>query len=132
MLKPLALLIAVAVIACPAASAPLDGAAPARVHVELTSFRITPAAINLERGHRYILEIENGSGSSHDFTAREFFASVELSPEDQAKVQGGEIELEGHHSATIMLTPTRAGTFEFHCAHLLHSTLGMRGEIHVS
>ncbi|HEV2593640.1 MAG TPA: cupredoxin domain-containing protein [Sphingomicrobium sp.] len=132
MARPIALLLAALLVAGGAASAQSDDIAPEHVRISLTSFRITPATINLERGRRYILDIANDSGSSHDFSAREFFGSVEMAPAYRATVERGELELKGHQSAAIMLVPGKSGDFEVHCGHLFHAMFGMRGVIHVN
>lgn len=131
MLKRTALLVATLVLAGTAASAQSDNT-PEHVSVQLTSYRITPATINLKRGQAYILDIENDAGSSHDFSAREFFASSAMAAEDRAKAERGEVELKGHQKSSVLLTPGKAGDFEFHCGHPFHAMLGMRGVIHVS
>lgn len=101
------------------------------IQIQLTSFAISPRHIVLERGRRYVFDIENASGSSHDFTSRDFFASSELDDQGRATVRKGEIELKGHQSASVTLVPDHSGSFEFHCGHLMHAMLGMKGAIEV-
>jgi plastocyanin len=74
------------------------------------------------------LEFVNQSGSSHDFTAREFFAASAISA---GAAPGGRIDLKPHETRSITLTP-RAGTYQAHCSHFLHESMGMHDEIVVS
>jgi uncharacterized cupredoxin-like copper-binding protein len=105
--------------------------APEHVTIKLSSFAITPSQLRLEHGHSYVLDIENDSTSSHDFTAPALFAASTIAPEDSARLDKGRIELKGKQSAEIRLTINRAGDYQFHCSHPLHAAFGMKGVIHV-
>jgi len=99
------------------------------ITVELSSFKFTPAALTLTRGHSYVLHFVNNASGGHDFVAKEFFASATIAPEDRAKVAKGEVELGGGESADIHLVPNSPGTYKSHCSHFMHSSLGMTGKV---
>ena len=100
-------------------------AQPAPVAIETSNFRFTPAVIHLKAGQPARMVFSNASGSSHDFTAREFFraASGVAGP-----VHDGEVDLEGHASASVTLTPAR-GTYRVKCTHFAHKMMGMSATI---
>jgi plastocyanin len=98
--------------------------------VSMTSYAFTPSTLTLKAGQTYRIHFRNDATKSHDFAAREFFASSTIAPEDRAKVTAdGEVEFEGGQSAEVTLTPNRAGTYPLTCTHFMHSMLGMSGKI---
>lgn len=92
------------------------------------SFGFAPNPIRLAAGRPVILTFENRSGSSHDFTAKTFFAYSRIT---SGAVPDGEIELRPHETMSITLIP-RAGTYKAHCSHFFHEPLGMSDTIVVS
>lgn len=106
------------------------GAAQTAVTVSMTNYAFTPGVLNLKAGETYRIHFSNDASKSHDFAAKEFFASSTVAPEDKAKfAEDGEIELEGGQSADITLTPNHAGTYSVTCTHFMHSMMGMNGKI---
>lgn len=103
-------------------------AQPATLTVTVWSFGFAPRPIHLAAGRPVTLVFVNRSGSSHDFTAREFFANSAIRA---GSAYGGEVELRGHETMSITLVP-RAGTYPAHCSHFLHSQLGMNDLIVVN
>jgi plastocyanin len=103
-------------------------AQPAAQRIVVWSFGFSPQPLQLRAGRPITLTFENRSGSSHDFTAKGFFASSRILA---GSAPDGEIELRPHESKTITLIP-RAGTWKAHCSHFLHSTLGMTDTIVVN
>lgn len=108
-------------------STPAAGAAqePRTVEVQLSSFDFTPAAIHLTAGQPIVLHLVNTGGGGHNFAAPEFFAAAQ---HVQGPVQRGRIEVAGHQSVDVRLTPAR-GTYRLRCTHTLHSSFGMTGQI---
>ena len=98
--------------------------------VSMTSYAFAPSTLTLNAGQTYRVHFSNDSGKSHDFAAREFFASSTIAPEDKAKIEeDGEVELESGQAADITLTPNRSGTYPATCTHFMHAMLGMSGKI---
>ena len=103
-------------------------AAPAQsVQITLSSFKFAPSAIALSAGRPVTLHLVNSAGGGHNFSAPEFFAA---SANVSGPVHEGVVEVPGHQSVDIILTPS-PGTYPLHCTHTMHSTLGMRGTITV-
>jgi len=102
------------------------------VTVELSSFDFAPSTLELVRGRAYELVLVNKSGSDHDFTAPEFFSSALIAEANTGSIVRGKVTIVGKDETRIDFVPLRAGIFQFHCSHLLHASLGMRGTIRVS
>ena len=100
-------------------------AQPAGQTIEIRSFSFAPVPIRLAAGKPVTLTFVNSSGSGHDFTAKDFFAHSAISA---GAAPGGKIELKGHETKSITLVPS-AGTYEVHCSHFLHASMGMHDQI---
>lgn len=107
--------------------APVAGQ-PAGPTIIVWSFGFSPQPLQLAAGRPVTLTFVNRSGSSHDFTAKTFFASSRIIRGDAA---GGEVELGPHETKSVTLIP-RAGSYGAHCSHFFHKQLGMSDQIIVS
>jgi plastocyanin len=103
-------------------------AQPAARTIQVWSFNFSPKPIVLRAGAPVTLTFVNLSGSSHDFTARSFFARSRII---SGKVENGEIDLGPHQTRSVTLVPT-AGSYAAHCSHFLHAQLGMTDRIVVN
>lgn len=108
--------------------APPAQAQPAQVVVQIWSFGFAPRPLHLAAARPVTLTFVNQSGGSHDFTAREFFAASAISA---GAAPDGKITLAGHETKSITLVP-RAGSYEAHCSHFLHASMGMTEQIIVN
>ena len=108
-------------------SVPTAASAPGQT-ILVWSFGFAPKPIHLVADQPITLTFQNRSGSSHDFTAKQFFASSRIiagaAPE-------GEIELKPYETKSVTLIP-RAGTYNAHCSHFFHEPLGMSDTIFVN
>jgi plastocyanin len=96
--------------------------------IYLWSFSFSPKPIQLTAGRPVTLTFVNRSGSSHDFTAKEFFARSRIVA---GSAPEGEIELRGGETRSVTLIPAR-GTYKARCTHFLHSAMGMTDRIIVN
>jgi plastocyanin len=103
--------------------------APEVISVELSNFKFSPDQLTLQHGHAYRLHLVNEAGGAHDFMAAEFFAASKVAAADSGSVVDGKIKLAGHQTVDVTLTPEKAGTYELHCSHFMHSGMGMKGQI---
>jgi uncharacterized cupredoxin-like copper-binding protein len=107
--------------------------APKRIEIVLDSFKYVPNRIVLGHDENYVLHFTNASGGGHDFVAKTFFAAAHVDPRDAGKIVDGGIELGGGKSVDIRLTaPAAAASYKVHCAHFMHSSFGMTGDIVVN
>jgi plastocyanin len=95
------------------------------VTVTLANFSFGPKPIQLAAGKPVTLTFVNQAGSGHDFTAREFFAASTITA---GGAPDGKVELAGHETKSVTLIP-RAGTYQVHCSHFLHASMGMTDTI---
>ncbi len=125
-MRKLALMLTLASFSVPAFSQP---GVPERVEIDMSSFKFMPATITLRHGQAYTLHFVNRSGGGHDFTAPAFFGAAQVNAADRGVVGGGAVKLGGHGVADVHLIAPAAGRYSAHCAHFMHSTLGMKGTI---
>ena len=122
-----ALALSLAALAIPAsASAPV--VEPPRITITVDSFSISPQQIRLPANQAVTMVFVNKSGSSHDFSAPEFFARAQIRGGNVTK---GKIDLPPHATRAILLQPA-PGTYKAWCGHFMHTTFGMRAQILVS
>lgn len=109
--------------------APLPALAqpPQTVEVRLSNFSFAPETIALTAGRPVTLHLVNTGGGGHNFSAPQFFAA---STGVSGPVHAGTVDVPGHQSVDITLTPSR-GSYRLRCTHTMHSTLGMHGTITV-
>jgi plastocyanin len=109
------------------AAAPVAAIAqsPATVRIDVESYSFAPKPIVLRAGTPVTLTFVNGSGKSHDFTAREFFAASRIT---SGAAPDGEVDLPSHGTVSVTLVPAR-GTYKAHCGHFMHEALGMKDQI---
>jgi plastocyanin len=103
-------------------------AQPASQTIQVYSYGFGPKPIHLAAGKPVTLMFVNQSGSSHDFTAPQFFASSNITAGSAPK---GAIDLAAHQTVSITLVP-RAGNYQAHCSHFLHASFGMTDQIVVN
>ena len=101
---------------------------PAAQTIVVWSYGFSPQPLRLVAGQPVTLTFVNRSGSGHDFTAPQFFASSTITA---GAAPGGEIDLRGHETKSVTLVP-RAGTYSAHCGHFLHKQMGMHDQIVVN
>ena len=110
-------------LALPAAAAAQPSART--VEVQLSSFDFAPNQIRLRAGEPIVLRLVNGGRGGHNFAAPDFFAAA---AQVSGPVRDGKVEVAGHRSAEVRLTPAR-GRYRLRCTHTLHTAFGMTGEI---
>ena len=108
--------------------APSPAAETQIVDVDMSNFKFAPASVELHAGVPTVLRLRNVAGRGHSFSAPEFFAAAKLGPEAAALVRDGRVEVTGHATVDVPLTPT-AGQYPLKCTHALHSAFGMKGTI---
>src|SRR5262249_45688523 len=102
-----------------------DTPAPQVVEVRLSSFAFEPRAIALTAGRPVVLRLTHSGGGGPHFSAPQFFAAA---PGVSGPVVEGEVEVPGHQSVEVRLTPSR-GSYRLRCTHTMHTAFGMRGTI---
>jgi plastocyanin len=98
---------------------------PRIVEVQLSSFAYAPDEIRLRAGEPVTLHLVNAGSGGHNFAAREFFAAA---TGVTGPVTDGKVEVGAHASVDVTLTPA-AGRYRLRCTHMMHTAMGMSGEI---
>ena len=104
-----------------------DAPAPQTVEIRLSSFAFEPRTIALPASRPVILHLVNSGGGGHNFAAPQFFAAA---TGVSGPVRDGAVEVPGHQSVDIRLTPSR-GSYRLRCTHTMHTAFGMSGTITV-
>jgi uncharacterized cupredoxin-like copper-binding protein len=107
------------------AAVPAPAAAQQTLEVQLSSFDFTPSTLRLRAGEPVVLHLVNSGDGGHNFSAPQFFAAAHGV---SGAVSHGAVEVPGHGSVDVRLTPAR-GRYRLKCTHTLHATFGMRGDI---
>jgi len=117
-------------VGLPAAAQPApDWSSAQTIEIDMRNFAFSPASLTLKQGVAYRLHFVNQASGGHDYSAKDFFAAATIDPEDQAVVTAGKVSLKGNQSADVRLVATQVGHFDVICTHLMHATMGMRGEV---
>nr|WP_294529337.1 cupredoxin domain-containing protein [uncultured Rhodopila sp.] len=126
---------AVAVVFVAVSGMPQAVAQPAAagqtVTVTLSNFAFEPEVVRLKAGVPVRLRLVNESSGAHDFSAPAFFAASLFPPGTSAPADG-DVDVAGHDTVEINLTPRTAGSYRLRCTHFLHGLFGMHGSIEVS
>ena len=107
------------------AAAAASAQVPSAITIDMSSYRFSPSALHLTAGQPVTLRFTNSAGMTHDFTAKEFFASARVL---NGSVTKGKVTLEPGATATVALVPAR-GTYKVRCTRLFHTMRGMVGSI---
>ncbi len=98
------------------------------VTVDMANYSFSPSTLQLHANTSYRLELRNTSHSGHSFSARMLFSVANVASGDRAKIENGEVEVDGGQTVDVTLTIPTPGTYKFRCTHFLHSAFGMTGE----
>ena len=128
-MKPVSMLLCVALLSAPAAAAP-EWRQSREYEILLSSFDIAPAAMQFRAGEPLRLRLVNNSTVPHSFSAGAFFAAAQIRPRERAAVARGSISVAPGETRTILLVPA-AGRYSARCSSLFHRVLGMTARITV-
>jgi uncharacterized cupredoxin-like copper-binding protein len=101
-----------------------------RVELQMTEYKFVPDQLNFHRGLPYQLHLINVGKEGHDFTAPDFFASVDLKDADGLNETKTSIYLEPGRIAEIYFIATKVALFAPRCAD--HDWAGMKATIVVN
>jgi len=100
----------------------------AKVVTEQTvEYRFLPAELAFQAGVLYRLHLENPGREMHEFTAPDFFRSVEVKNPEVLSQGGTDVLLQPGDQKDVLFVPRAAGRFRLTCAD--HDWAGMVGEI---
>jgi plastocyanin len=105
----------------------VDWAHAERVDVRMLEYQFVPDQIRFHQGIRYQLHLINVGNEGHDFTAPDFFKSVELKNADALGAGKSSIYVRPGETADIYFIADKAGLFAPRCAD--HDWAGMKATI---
>jgi len=109
------------------AAAPVDWSSAQRVEIRMIEYEIVPDQLRFTRGLPYQLHIVNAGKEGHDFTAPDFFASVELRDAGVLDERRSSLFLQSQEIADIYFVASSQGLFAPRCAD--HDWAGMTATI---
>ncbi|MBV9829925.1 MAG: cupredoxin domain-containing protein [Alphaproteobacteria bacterium] len=119
-----------ALSATPATAAPPpDWSHAERLDVKLSEYRFKPGRLEFEQGKVYDLHLENRGKEMHEFTAPEFFKTLDI--KDASPLNGDRVEIEVAPGAVkdLVFVAQKPGTYQLRCSD--HDWAGMKGQITV-
>ncbi|MDO9443922.1 MAG: cupredoxin domain-containing protein [Dehalococcoidia bacterium] len=126
---------ATATAAAATATAEGTAAAPAAavsVALEFADIKYSVTELTATVGQPLEIAMTNAGVLEHDFSIDEIEGEATV---DGASAESGDwdvhVSLAPGGAATLMLTPTKAGTYEFYCSVLGHKEAGMKGTLTV-
>ena len=95
----------------------------------MSDYEFVPDRLTLRPDIPTRLHLVNRSGSIHDFTAADFFKTVDLRDPGVIGASGVGVTVEPHQGKNVDLVPRLRGHFGLTCAD--HDWAGMKAEIFV-
>ncbi len=108
--------------ACATSQQPLVTISPAKgenvIIVKASDFKFEPNNIKAYKNNVIVFQIENVSGSAHNFTIND--------PQGRTMQS---ISLSSKETVLVKVTLSETGTYEFYCDKPFHSGFGMKGQL---
>jgi uncharacterized cupredoxin-like copper-binding protein len=104
-----------------------DASPPQKVTVTTVEYRFMPKTLRFQRGVPYQLRITNRGNEQHEFTAPDFFKTVDVANPDVLNADKTEIEIPPGATKTLNFTAKQAGHYDLRCSD--HDWAGMTGQI---
>jgi plastocyanin len=109
------------------AAAPVDWSSAQRIEIRMIEYELIPNELRLRRGDPYQLHLVNTGKEGHDFTAPDFFNSVEVKNAGVLGASGTSIFLQPAQTTDVYFIARNAGLFAPRCAD--HDWAGMTATI---
>lgn len=106
---------------------PVDWSSAQRVEIRMVENEFVPNQFRFHRGQPYQLHLVNAGKEGHDFTARDFFTSVQVKKTDALNENGNSVFLQPGQTIDIYFVAQNAGLFAPRCAD--HDWTGMTATI---
>jgi uncharacterized cupredoxin-like copper-binding protein len=106
---------------------PVDWSSAQRVEMRMIEYEFLPNQLRLRRGLPYQLHLVNAGKEGHDFTAPDFFSSVQVKNKDSLSESGNSVFLHPEQTTDIYFIAQNAGLFASRCAD--HDWAGMTATI---
>lgn len=124
------LIVAVLVAFASANAFGADWSKAKEVTVVTVEYAFKPAELGFHIGTAYRLRLENKGNETHEFTAPDFFKTIEMRNPDMTGADHVEIVLHPGDKKDFYFMPKRAGSYDLRCSD--HDWAGMVGKITVT
>ena len=104
-----------------------DASLPQKVTVTTVEYRFIPKTLRFQHGIPYRLHIVNHGKEQHEFTAPDFFKTIDVVDPDVLNADKTEIEIPPGATKTLNFTAKQAGHYDLRCSD--HDWAGMIGRI---
>ena len=101
-----------------------------KITVVTVEYAFKPASLTFHQGVAYRLHLDNQGKETHEFTAPEFFKSIEMRDAKALNADHTEIVVQPGQHKDLYFVPKQAGSFPLRCAD--HDWAGMVGDITVA
>jgi uncharacterized cupredoxin-like copper-binding protein len=108
-------------------AAPVDWPRAQRLEMRMIEYEFLPNQLRLRHGLPYQLHLVNAGKEGHDFTAPDFFTSVQVKNNDALNEGGNSVFLHPEQTTDIYFIAQNAGLFAPRCAD--HDWAGMTATI---
>jgi uncharacterized cupredoxin-like copper-binding protein len=125
---PLAVWLTLAFAPAPALAA--DWSKAQRVTVVTVEYAFKPAELTFHVGTAYRLHLENKGKETHEFTAPDFFKTIDMRDPKPLNADHTEIVVQPGEKKDFYFVPKQAGSFDLRCSD--HDWAGMTGGIKVT
>ena len=102
---------------------PVDWSSAQRVEIRMIEYEFVPTQLRFRRGLQYQLHLVNAGKEGHDFTAPDFFTSVQIKNAEALNESGTSVFLQPGQTTDIYFIAQDAGLFAPRCAD--HDWAGM-------
>jgi uncharacterized cupredoxin-like copper-binding protein len=106
---------------------PIDWSSAQRVEIRMIEYEFVPSQLRFRRGLPYQLHFVNAGKEGHDFTAPDFFTSVQVKNTDALNGKGTFVFLQPGRTIDIYFVAQNVGLFAPRCAD--HDWAGMTATI---
>jgi uncharacterized cupredoxin-like copper-binding protein len=116
--------------ALPFGAGATDWSTARKVRVVTVEYAFKPANLTFQQGVAYRLRVDNKGKETHEFTAAEFFKTLELRDAKPLNADHTEIVVQPGEHKDLYFVPKQAGSYKLICSD--HDWAGMVGEITIS
>ena len=106
---------------------PVDWSSAQHVEIRMIEYEFVPNQLRFRRGLPYQLHLVNAGKEGHDFTAPDFFTSVQVKNADALNESKTSVFLQPDQTTDIYFIAQDAGLFALRCAD--HDWAGMTARI---
>jgi uncharacterized cupredoxin-like copper-binding protein len=121
---------ALTVAFAPATALATDWSKAQRITVALVDDAFKPADLSFHAGTVYRLHLENKGKETHEFTATDFFKTIDARDPDMTGADHTEIVIQPSQKKDFYFIPKQAGSYDLRCSD--HDWAGMVGHITVT